>query len=60
MKTMMQGDNLDDYDFIPKLDKKSKAKKSTKDDEFKGLLGDDDSNDDDIVSIFDWFIQNSR
>ena len=40
-----QNEKLDDYNFVPKLQKKSSKKKEKE--EFKGLLGDDDDDEDD-------------
>ena len=42
---VFQNEKLDDYNFVPKLQKKSSKKKEKE--EFKGLLGDDDEDDDD-------------
>ncbi|TRY67512.1 hypothetical protein TCAL_05506 [Tigriopus californicus] len=46
LKMTTEQEKLDDYDFIPKLDRK-KAKQGNKE-EFKGLLGGDDSDDSDL------------
>ena len=37
---------MDDYDFVPTL--KKKASKAKANEEFKGLLGDDESDDDEV------------
>ena len=42
-----QNENLDDYDFVPKLKKKSS--KNKEEEEFKGLLGEDDDDEDEQV-----------
>ncbi len=45
-----QNENLDDYDFVPKMKKKKKSSEDKGEEEFKGLLGEDDDDEDEQVT----------